>query len=82
MYLLKGSIIVYGIASKNSIGTINMNMDSVTQLQNATANIVFVFISMHEDLLYLSSFTELSEYKQKIEEENKKKIAVNKGFYD
>lgn len=76
MYLLKGSIIVYGIASKNSIGTINMNMDSVTQLQNATANIVFVFISMHEDLLYLSSFTELSEYKQKKEAENKKQESL------
>lgn len=76
MYILKGTIIVVGIASKHSIGTINMNMDSVTQLQGATANLVFIFISMHEDCLYLSSFTELSKYKQKIELDNKKNESV------
>lgn len=60
---LKGAVILVGIASKQSVGTINMNMDSVAQMQNAISGIAFVLISMHQDGLYLSAFSELMKQK-------------------
>ena len=48
-YGLKTVIIITGIMDKKSIGVINMNMDSATQLQNATSNIVFIGMSLYED---------------------------------
>lgn len=75
-YGLKTVIIITGIMDKKSIGVINMNMDSATQLQNATSNIVFIGMSLYEDCLYLSSYERLMEYKDKRIKEN---YVVNKN---
>lgn len=65
-YILKGAIIITGIFSKYTIGTINMNMDSANSVQNATSNIVLLLMSVYEDCLYLTSFSKLLSYKNKI----------------
>ncbi|RDU23854.1 ABC transporter ATP-binding protein [Anaerosacchariphilus polymeriproducens] len=65
-YILKGMIIISGILSKTTIGTINMNIDSATNLQNSISNIIFLMMSMYEDCLYLTSFSELMKYKEEI----------------
>lgn len=56
VYLMKAVIIVRGIFGRQSIGTINMNMDSATQLQNSISNIIFIGLSLYDDCLYLSSY--------------------------
>lgn len=63
-YILKGTVIVLGVVSKSSIGTIDMNMESATSIQGTTSNIVMVAISMYEDSLYLTSFSKLLQYKK------------------
>ncbi len=64
-YTLKGAVIILGVISKYSIGTINMNMESATSIQSTTSNIVLIAISMYEDSLYLTSFSKLLQYKKK-----------------
>ena len=63
-YTLKGAVIILGVISKYSIGTINMNMESATSIQSTTANIVMIAISIYEDSLYLTSFSKLLQYKK------------------
>lgn len=63
-YALKGTVIILGVVSKSSIGTIDMNMESATSIQGTTSNIVMVAISMYEDSLYLTSFSKLLQYKK------------------
>ena len=63
-YTLKGAVIILGVISKYSIGTINMNMESATSIQSTTSNIVLIAISMYEDSLYLTSFSKLLQYKK------------------
>lgn len=65
-YILKCVIIITGIFSKITIGTINMNMESATRLQNSTSNVVMVIISIYEDCLYLTSFSSLQDYRKKV----------------
>ncbi len=77
-YTLKGAVIILGVISKYSIGTINMNMESATSIQSTTANIVMIAISIYEDSLYLTSFSKLLQYKKqalsKIERNKKTSI--------
>lgn len=63
-YILKGTVIILGVISKSSIGTIDMNMESAASIQGTTSNIVMVAISMYEDSLYLTSFSKLLQYKK------------------
>ena len=63
-YTLKGAVIILGVISKSSIGTIDMNMESATSIQGITSNIVMTAISMYEDSLYLASFSKLLQYKR------------------
>lgn len=63
-YILKGAIVITGIIAKDTIGTINMNMESATSIQNTTSNMVMIIMSMYEDCLYLSSFSKLLQYKE------------------
>ena len=65
-YALKGAVIILGVVSKSSIGTIDMNMESATSIQGTTSNIVMVAISMYEDSLYLTSFSKLLQYKKQV----------------
>lgn len=79
-YILKGSIVLTGIIAKDTIGTINMNMESATGIQNTTSNMVMIIMSMYEDCLYLSSFSKLLQYKKMALEA--KKYAQNEKIND
>lgn len=65
-YLLKAIIILTGVVTKDSIGSINMNIESSSRLQSSLSNLIFIFLAMYENCLYLNSFSELLEYKKEI----------------
>lgn len=79
-YGLKIVIILSGVRAKDTIGTINMNMDSATRLQSATSSIIYTIISMYEDCLYLLSFTKLLAYKKEIIKEQGNRVNKIKQF--
>lgn len=63
-YVLKGAIIFIGMNYRYSIGTINMNMESATNIQGAVSNIITLIIAIYEDCLYLDAFLELENIKK------------------
>lgn len=66
--LLKGIVIAIGIKNKVMIGTIMMNISAVDSVKNSLKNLLSVLSTACEDCLYMQSFFNIYEQKDRLTE--------------
>lgn len=75
--LLKGIVIAIGIKNKVMIGTIMMNISAVDSVKNSLKNLLSVLSTACEDCLYMQSFFNIYEQKDRVTE----KLDFNEEIY-